>query len=573
MSKSIPIELKVNSKQAEASLEDVVKSLQQINETLVDNQKESKEAFTSLKKEAKKSEKGLSGLTKGVNKLKKGFTGVGLAFKAIGFGLILKAFETFTEVLGENQQVVDFGNTIFQTTAKIFTDITNGVIEAFSSFENFKGAIARVGNSIKTLLMPTVIKAQIGFKTLQLLAKQAFNKKDTEGIERLSGELAQLSLDLIDANAEQEELTAGISDYVASTYKSAKANTQLANSAKLLNAENQGLLEKYDREAEIQRQLRDDTSRSIEDRIAANVKLGEILDEQEKTMKQNAQVAVDSAKAALALNKDNVDLQVAYTEALNEQAAIEATVTGFRSEQQTNYNSLLQEQKDLDLQLRQIGLEDIELAKLEAQQQLDDQTALINKEVENEEQKNLLLANAQKEYKAKIKKINEDAAKDDVKITKLTEEQKLGIISGALGGIAALVGQSSGFGKAIAISQAIIDTYVGANKALAQGGIFGAVAAAGIIASGLANVKAITSTQTPAAPAFAGSSGAAPSSGSAVSVSAPPAFNVVGASDSNQLAGAIASQAQTPIKTYVVANDVTTGQALERNTIEGASIG
>ena len=188
-------------------------------------------------------------------------------------------------------------------------------------------------------------------------------------------------------------------------------------------------------------------------------------------MKQNAQVAVDSARQALNLNKDNIDLQVAYQESLNEQAAIEATVTGFRSEQQTNYNSLLQEQKDLDLELRQIGLEDIELAKLEAQTQLDDQIALINKEVENEIQKNILLAKAQKEFKDKIKKINEDAAKTDVKITQLTEEQKLGIISGALSGIANLVGQSSGFGKAIAVTQAIIDTYAGANKALAQGGI------------------------------------------------------------------------------------------------------
>ena len=116
MSKSIPIELKVNSKEAEANLENVVKSLQQINETLVDNQKESKEAFSGLKKEAQKSEKGISGLSKGVNKLKKGFTGFGLAIKAIGLGLVLKAFETFTEVLGQNQKVVDFGNTIFQTT-------------------------------------------------------------------------------------------------------------------------------------------------------------------------------------------------------------------------------------------------------------------------------------------------------------------------------------------------------------------------------------------------------------------------------------------------------------------------
>ena len=75
--KSIPIELKVNTKNAEASLEDVVKSLQLINETLVDNQKESQEAFKKLDKGAKNSNKKLSLLSKGVNKLKKGFTGGG----------------------------------------------------------------------------------------------------------------------------------------------------------------------------------------------------------------------------------------------------------------------------------------------------------------------------------------------------------------------------------------------------------------------------------------------------------------------------------------------------------------
>jgi hypothetical protein len=571
--KSIPIEIKVDDKQAQASLQDVVKSLELINETLVDNQKESKDSFEALKKGAKSTQKPLSKISKGVSSLKKGFTGVGLAFKAIGFGLILKAFETFTEVLGQNQKVVDFGNTLFQTTAKIFTDITNGVIESFTSFENFKGAIARVGNSIKTLLMPTIIKAQIGFKTLQLAAKTLFNKKDTEGIERLAGEIAQLGTDLIDATEEQEELTTNVTKYVKSTFEAAKANTQLANSAKLLNAENQGLLEKYDREAEIQRQLRDDTSKSIEDRIQANIKLGEVLNEQEKAMKQNAQVAVNSAKAALALNRENVDLQVAYQQALNEQAAIEATVTGFRSEQQTNYNALLQEQKDLDLELKQIGLDDVELAKLEAQNQLDIQTALIDKEVDNEERKNALLLKAQQDYQKQISKINADAAKTDVKITKLTEEEKLGIISGALGGIANLVGQSSGFGKAIAITQAIIDTYAGANKALAQGGIFGGIAAAGIIAGGLANVRNIVSTQTPAAPAALTGGGGGGTSAAVSVAPSPPAFNIVGLSETNQLAGAIGEQTQQPVKAFVVANDVTTAQSLDRNIVEGASIG
>tara|TARA_R100001463_G_scaffold39900_2_gene85187 strand:+ start:1020 stop:3113 length:2094 start_codon:yes stop_codon:yes gene_type:complete len=55
--------------------------------------------------------------------------------------------------------------------------------------------------------------------------------------------------------------------------------------------------------------------------------------------------------------------------------------------------------------------------------------------------------------------------------------------------------------------------------------------------------------------------------------SAPPAFNIVGATGTNQLASAIGSQNQRPIRTYVVAGDVSTAQSLDRNIITGASLG
>jgi len=70
-----------------------------------------------------------------------------------------------------------------------------------------------------------------------------------------------------------------------------------------------------------------------------------------------------------------------------------------------------------------------------------------------------------------------------------------------------------------------------------------------------------------------GGGAATPSFQAPPAVSVPPAFNVVGASATNQLAGAIGSQSQTPIKAFVVANDVTTAQSLERNIIQGATIG
>lgn len=72
--------------------------------------------------------------------------------------------------------------------------------------------------------------------------------------------------------------------------------------------------------------------------------------------------------------------------------------------------------------------------------------------------------------------------------------------------------------------------------------------------------------------------GGAPSAGAGVggagggTVSMPPDFNVVGASSTNQLAQTIGNQQNTPVQAYVVSNDVTTAQALDRNIIKGASL-
>lgn len=78
-----------------------------------------------------------------------------------------------------------------------------------------------------------------------------------------------------------------------------------------------------------------------------------------------------------------------------------------------------------------------------------------------------------------------------------------------------------------------------------------------------------------AAAAAGGSSGGGtvPSPASVTPSAAPPAFNIVGSSGTNQLADAIGGQTQQPVQAFVVASDVTTAQSLERNTIEGATIG
>lgn len=70
-----------------------------------------------------------------------------------------------------------------------------------------------------------------------------------------------------------------------------------------------------------------------------------------------------------------------------------------------------------------------------------------------------------------------------------------------------------------------------------------------------------------------GSTPAGGGGGGGGSVPTPPSFNIVGSSESSQLADAIGGQSQQPIQTYVVANDVTTAQSLQNNIVEGATIG
>jgi hypothetical protein len=61
--------------------------------------------------------------------------------------------------------------------------------------------------------------------------------------------------------------------------------------------------------------------------------------------------------------------------------------------------------------------------------------------------------------------------------------------------------------------------------------------------------------------------------GAAGGGSTPPSFNIVGATETSQLAQAVGGQTQQPVQAYVVANDITTAQSLENNIVEGATIG
>lgn len=88
-------------------------------------------------------------------------------------------------------------------------------------------------------------------------------------------------------------------------------------------------------------------------------------------------------------------------------------------------------------------------------------------------------------------------AKAKMEIDKMEMNQKLSIASETAGALSSLLGEESKAGKAFAIVQATINTYLGATKALASGGLAGIAQAAIVIAFGMKQVATIAKQKEP----------------------------------------------------------------------------
>ena len=308
------------------------------------------------------------------------FSSLGNTIKSLGIiSVIAGAFNFFKETLSKNQKVADSVAAVFNTIATIvnklvdiFIDVTDAVGKNTNGFD----ALGKVMTGLLTLAITPLKFAFGGIKLFiqeaQLAWEDSFlGGKDADKIKELTkniddtkkflGETADNAVDagkkvynnFGKAASSVVDVISGVVDKaskinVAAIYDQSKATIALQNNAKLAAAELSGLVEKYDREAEVLRQIRDDEFKSIDDRIAANNKLGLVLDEQEKAMKKLGATKVAAAAAELSQNKTSIDLQVALKEAINEQAGIEAQVAGKRSEYLVNQTALAKEKLAID---------------------------------------------------------------------------------------------------------------------------------------------------------------------------------------------------------------------------------
>lgn len=602
MEKEIIVDLKVDSKTAQKDIDKFNKSLDK-----------TEAGIGSVGGAAGKSKKGLSSMGKG-------FRALGTAMKGMGIGAIIALFTSLAAALAKNQKVMDAVSIIMGTVSQIFTEVGNILVKVFENVtansERFD-ALGKVMSGIMTLVITPFKLSFLAIKGAitgaQLAWEQSFfGGKDPEKIKLLTADLKDIKNQIIAAGEEAvyagssivknfgesisevasiaSEVVNEVSEInVEAIYESVEANVQLAKSAEAAMIRNQGLIEQYDRQAEQQRQIRDNDLINIDDRIAANDKLLETLIEQEKLMLKNAKLGVAAAASAYRLSGLEED-KLAMLSAQNEVLAIEAQIEGFLSEQKSNAISLEKEKMEL------------ELSNAEATAIRQDNERKFNAEMKNDEIEriNLMLENLEIEKKIETERLKtkrdsyqegtqafidannelldyeQESSQQQAKLEKELDDGKKNRFKKMMGDIVSIVGANSKFGKAIAIVQALQDTYAGANKALAQGGIFGFIGAAAVIAGGIANVKQIAGTKTPKPPASlnardTGGETATPAVSAPAVPSLPPQFNTIGASGTNQLADLLGNQ--PPVQAFVVSGDVTTAQELDRNIITSASIG
>ena len=390
-----------------------------------------------------------------IKAIKKGISGVGLAFKALGIGLIISAFNTLKDVFMSNQTIADGFATVMETVNIVFNKTVGVLIDAVKSSSELTGGFDALGKVLSGIVTIGLTPLKVAFYQIQkavLTAQLAWEKSffgdgDPKTIIELNNKILETNNNLQDvgkdalqagkdivnnfgeAVGEIGTLTGktidGVKDIsISASFEQAKSITQNKKNFELLALQQQRLQLQYQRDAELQRQIRDNDQLSIDKRIEANDKLAETLKKQGVaeagtiTARINALqqeqkvlgVTQERTNEIYQLNTDLIDL--------NER------LSGQESEQLTNKNALLKEEIDLnntisdaekERRIAQLEFDasqkETELGKLEKQREaLDAENALTLEDIERKRELYALgtqaRVDAEQEYATKKQEID-----------------------------------------------------------------------------------------------------------------------------------------------------------------------
>jgi len=394
-------------------------------------------AFTAIAKTTKQLTKGLQTVgSKGLNAItkasKKALSGLKKIAQVAGKGLgLLGLGGALASVKGgmeTNQKVAD----LFAKAMLLVTGTVNGLVEALQplfswlmkAFSDPKKAWDDLVDSFTSgadWIWNNIIKGVFdwfkeGFLKLNKSLVEARIKwneftGDTEEANELKKKIKEIDEELGALEKRQSkrgkerdrvwnETTKAVSSFgetmrknIEPLMKNSDELIKLEKNLRRMEIQQQSLIEQYDLQAEAQRQIRDDEFKTIEEREQANIRLGEILEEQATKEKENLQDRINNLQKQQSMLGYNFERELEILDLKKEQEAVDAKVLGFKSEMLTNEMALNREKIELQTTAMQ-GEIDLLNQQMETN---------ILKATSEEEKTRIVEETLQKEYDLKMK--------------------------------------------------------------------------------------------------------------------------------------------------------------------------
>lgn len=429
----------------------------------------------------------LDGITNMLNGVAKSFEWV--SEKVVN---LLSSIGLITE---ETAKAASAAKALTKQELAIYEAETNNLVTLSAMRRELEAQRTIVGDQLKTAEERTIAaqkaiaiskqmeKAEIGVlqqKYNQIKAQNELgytSKEDRRAEMQALADLQARQADYISQRKELENQVSGIvKTQIAANAAAFKANEEKKKAAAIKAAQ----------DAETaKRELQEQTIRQFEE---ARTKLDLSLQEKEIT---NASIALklenEKAYVEESLKLERYRLEqglISQQEFANREQALQLGVLQLEQQMREEQDRAEKERKALDeANLRELQMANITNEYELRQAALDAQYA---QEIAAAEKIGADTALIQSKY---------EKAKEDN--TKARVNAELTMTAGLAGQMSTLLGEESAVGKAFGVVQATINTYIGATKALAQGGILGIAQAAIVIAFGMKQVASIAKQKEP----------------------------------------------------------------------------
>ncbi len=490
----------------------------------------------------------------------------------------VNAYDDVTEAADQTQQASEDTNESISSGFDAIDAKSGGAVSAFKSlrsglksviggFKTLKGAIVATGIGALLIAVTSLVsyftRTEEGAQRLRVIIAglQAGMDSLADVVTSLGKGLFQLfSGDFKGAIKTVKDGFTGIGKEIKNDVRLARELERAMNGVVVAERELIADRARANKEAAQAKFIAEDLNRSIEERRAAIIKVGEI--EQKVTDKElkTAQERLRVLEAQGELAESDEEFLRTVEEARARVFDLETANFAKRTEFQAKLISLKNEEIAKEKELADIRKENLELRE---------------KRVEESFKK---IAESQGEVSGMIQRQSTlaiDTTTDTVERQANTVADYVNftianadVLTDAMANVAYALGRENKLGKAIMIARAIIDTYGAATTALTGSPPpFNFIAAAGVTAAGLANVEAMRSTKVPTTP-----NQSVPTPTQSMSMpSLPPQFNIVGQSGTNQLLEGIAGTFDQPVRAYVVSGEVLSGSQLDRQRIRTAT--